>query len=562
MNNPSSANKLTNLEIENSVTFNYGGWRERYILSILRIATVLGVALMVFSYSTSTTSARILFITLYAILLAVTILPVPYSIRAHALLAINYAVGLNALFEWGPYIDGSIFLLVFVILAALLFDTKVDIIALVISISSMVGLAMLSQTGLLKPNSPIAPIPTARDWAIYLADFSILGIALVVAIEQFKAEFASTIEQMQRTFQSLIIEGTKLKERVQERTEQLETKTVQLRSTTNIARNVAETQNVSELIETVVISAAEQFGYYHVGLFLLDEGKKNAFLQASSSITGKQLIGQGFRIEQDRRNAISLVAEQKRPYIASDTGNSVFIKDPNFPLTRSRMALPLTVRGDVIGVLDLHSDQMQAFSQDDAEIIQTLVDLVAISIDNVRLIDETRALVMQLESFTSTQTSEIWTKISSRHIPAYQYTPAGVRPLFSPSKPDTSDDRLKIPLILHGQNIGNIKLHRRGMEVNWSEKERELLGKIADQVALALENSRLVDEAQKSAQRDQMIANISSRVRETLDVESVIRTAATELRKVFDLKEAEISIGSPKAAPPRVRKNTSSLKLR
>ena len=89
-----------------------------------------------------------------------------------------------------------------------------------------------------------------------------------------------------------------------------------------------------------------------------------------------------------------------------------------------------------------------------------------------------------------------------------------------------------------------------------------MIEKIGEQIALALENSRLVDEAQKSAQRDQLIANISSRVRETLDVEAVIRTASTELRKVFDLKEAEISIGLPQAEPRPVRKNTSTLRLK
>ncbi len=119
-----------------------------------------------------------------------------------------------------------------------------------------------------------------------------------------------------------------------------------------------------------------------------------------------------------------------------------------------------------------------------------------------------------------------------------------------------------MPLILYGQNIGTIKLKRKGYATEWSERERALVEKIADQVALALENSRLVDEAQKSALRDQMIANISTRVRETLDVESVIRTAATELRRVFDLKEAEISIGSPQAEARPVRKNTGSLRLK
>ena len=194
--------------------------------------------------------------------------------------------------------------------------------------------------------------------------------------------------------------------------------------------------------------------------------------------------------------------------------------------------------------------------------MQTLADLIAISMDNVRLINETRTLLLQLESYTSTQTVDTWTKFTSRHTPAYQYTPAGVRPIFSTPKDETSEEGLLIPLVLHGESIGKIKVRRRAaVNENWSERERELIEKIAEQVALALENSRLVDEAQKSAQRDQLIANISTRVRETLDVESVIRTAALELRKVFDLKEAEISLGAPQAEPLRVRKNTSSLRL-
>jgi K+-sensing histidine kinase KdpD len=235
--------------------------------------------------------------------------------------------------------------------------------------------------------------------------------------------------------------------------------------------------------------------------------------------------------------------ENKRPYFASDIDNINFVRDVNFPLTRSRMILPLTIRNNVIGILDMHSDQPQSFSPQDAEVLQTLADLVAISIDNVRLINETKNLVSQLEANTSAQTRETWTKFTSRRKPVYQYTPAGVRPIFASNNQNQADG-LRIPLILHGQNIGNIILKRKGAAATWSERERILVEKVAVQVALALENSRLVDETQKSALRDQMIANISARVRETLDVESVLRTATTELRRVFDLKEAEISIGT------------------
>jgi GAF domain-containing protein len=552
--------------VEPVMVLNYTAWRERFILSILRIASVLGIALIVFAFLSGTTnSSRVIYVSIYVVLLALTLLPIPYLVRGYTLLVIGYAFGLNAFLDWGPFIDGSLFLLVTITLAALLFDSQVDILAYALSMTTILVLAALDLFGLFTPFSPRAPLPNALDWMIAVLEFSLVGLALLVAIQQFKREFASLASQMQQIVETLVAEGTKLEDRVQERTGELETKTFQLRATTSIARNVAEIQNVPDLLDMVVNSAAEQFGYYHIGLYLFDDRRKNAFLQASSSAAGKQFIGQGFRVEHDRRNAINLVAEQKRPYISSDTGAGIFNRDPNFPLTRSRMVLPLSVRGEVIGVLDMHSDQPQGFSPDDAEVIQTLADLAAISLDNVRLIDETRTLLQQLGAFTASQTSETWSKFTSRHTSAYQYTPAGVRPIFSPPREDdhnNGDRSLRVPLILHGQNIGSIKLRRKGTTISWSERERELTEKIAEQVALALENSRLVDEAQKNAQRDQMIANISSRVRETLDVESVIRTAATELRKVFDLKEAEISIGAPQAEPARIRRNTSSLRLR
>jgi GAF domain-containing protein len=98
--------------------------------------------------------------------------------------------------------------------------------------------------------------------------------------------------------------------------------------------------------------------------------------------------------------------------------------------------------------------------------------------------------------------------------------------------------------VLRGKTIGAISLRRKDNASNWTTRERDLVEKIASQVALALDNSRLVEEAQKSAQRDQLIANVSNRVRETLDVDAVVRTAALELRRIFDLKEAEVTVGS------------------
>lgn len=562
MNNTKPSLPTSNQEYINLSTLNYRGWRERFIVTILRIACVLGIALIAISFPTATLTDRILFPSLYLALLLVTVLPVNYSIRAFTLLLMVFTVGVNSILAWGPWIDGSAFFIAFIILAALLFDQRIDIIALIISVLTFVLIAVLQQLGIYRFGAENAPVTKPIDWISYAIDFSVVSAILVFAINQLKGEFANATKGMQNSFQALTTERAQLENRVRERTDELETRAIQLRSSASISKTIAEIQDISELMEMTTKLTSEQFGYYYVGLYLLDERKKTAFLQAASSDAGKQLVGQGFRVEPDRFNLFNRVVEYNRPYIASDIDGANFIRDINFPLTRSRMLLPLTVRNDVIGLLDMHSDQSQSFSMQDAEILQTLADLVAISIDNVRLINETKNLVLQLETNSSVQIRETWTKFTSRHKPAYQYTPAGVRPLFASNKQDNLEG-LRVPLILHGQNIGNILLKRKGTQtLTWSERERVLVEKVANQVALALENSRLVDETQKNALRDQVIANISARVRETLDVESVLRTATTELRRVFDLKEAEISIGAPQTENMSAKKHTSALRLK
>jgi GAF domain-containing protein len=528
-------------------SFNLQEWRRQFILTILRIACVLGIVLIVISFPALTLLESIIFISLYLVLLLVTILSVNYTVRAYTLLFITFAVGIDGILLWGPYQDGNIFLLTSVLLASLLFDNRVDIFAWGIGVFAVIIIAILEQAGFYRLAGENVPIAVLDDWIGYIANFAVLGALAMVAVSQFKDVVLHNVTSLENTINTLSIEKTDLELKVSESTDKLETRLAQLHTSANTARALTEIQNITDLLETATRLISERFGYYHVGLFILDEQKKTAFLQSASSATGKQLIGQGFRIEPDKRNPISFALEQNRPVITSDRDQINFVRDENFPITRSRMLLPLAVRGTVIGILDMHSDQPQTFGAQDAEILQTLADLTAISIDNVRLINETKSLISQLELNTSIQTQRTWSKVASSQKPAYQYTPAGVRPVFSADKQGDDYDGLRVPLILHGQNIGTIKLKRKGAITEWTERERVLVEKIADQVALALENSRLVDEAQKSALRDQMIANVSTRVRETLDVESVIRTAATELRKVFDLKEAEISIGSPQS---------------
>lgn len=526
------------------VRFDMREWRQRFILTVLRFSSVVGIFVIIGSFSTATTLDRALFISFYLIILAMTLLPAPYVLRAYILLFILFIVGVNSIVAWGPWLDGSVFLLIGVVMAALLLDNRTDVVSLVLSLFFMISLAVLNLLGEFQPIAAAAPDTVLIDWVGYIINFSAAGVISVAAINQFKNAFLRVSRIMEDAFNALKDEQFKLEEKVRERTDELETRMGQLRTSTTTARTVAESQNVNELLDKAASLISERFAYYHTGIYIIDNQRQIGFLQAASSEAGRAQLGTSFRVEQDRKNPFNVVAETQRTLITHDLDRTNYTRDASFPLTRSRMVMPLTVRGEVIGIIDIHSDQPRAFNEQDGEILQTLADLTAISFDNARLLEETRNLLSQLEASTSLQTQRTWSKFTSRQKSAFQYTPAGVRPIFVHERQDQGA-ALKVPIVLHGQTIGGIRLRkRRGPANEWSDRERDLVEKISAQVALALENSRLVDEAQKNALRNQMIANFSTYVRETLDVEAVIRTAATEFRKVFDLNEAEILIGS------------------
>lgn len=348
--------------------FDLTEWRERFIRSVLRIASVLGVILISVSFPTTSVKDRILFLILYTILVVITILQTPYLVRAYLLLFISGIIGLNAILAWGPWADGNIFLLATVILASLLLDNKTDLAILSASMLMIASLGLLTVIGVYRLPADGVPATTFAGWGVYLADFAVIGILLVAAANMLKNAFAGSVSQMQAANQSLATERQSLEETVRERTSELEMHAFQLRAATSTARSIAETQDISELLKKAAYLISERFEYYHVGVFILDNQRNTAYLQASSSEAGKALMGQAYRVDTDRRHPLARAIEMKEACIISDHDRPHFYQDAHFPLTRSRMTIPLSVRGSLIGILDVHSDQPHAFSPEDAEI--------------------------------------------------------------------------------------------------------------------------------------------------------------------------------------------------
>jgi GAF domain-containing protein len=208
-------------------------------------------------------------------------------------------------------------------------------------------------------------------------------------------------------------------------------------------------------------------------------------------------------------------------------------------MTRSEVALPLLIRNKVLGVLDIQSDRPQAFSMDDIDVLQTLSDQIAIAIENARLLDETQAAITQLEALTSIRTHEAWIRKLQEHGRAFTYTPLGLR---AEKTPPNKDNAMSAPIILRGRKIGNIAIARKG-DGKWSRLDEGLLEEVASQVGLAVDNIRLLEEATQRARQEQAVGKLAAQFSQSLDLDTLLQTAARELGQLPDVSEVSVVLG-------------------
>ena len=369
--------------------------------------------------------------------------------------------------------------------------------------------------------------------------------------------FNSMASQLQETVSTL-------ERRVAERTRDLEHRSLQLEAAAQVSHEAAAIQDVGQLLNTTVHLISDRFGFYHAGIFLRDETGEHVVLSAASSEHGQQMLARGHR---SRIGGIGIVAYAARvgtPRIALDVGaDVVYFDNPDLPLTRSEIALPLKVQERTIGVLDVHSTEAGAFSEADVAALQVLADQVAMAIENTRLLEESRRALQELEALHGQRVREDWQEQQSRRLAAYRYTQAGVVPASSSPAPETEplpfhgrplfqqdgdNRRLIAPIRLRKEAFGSIVLNQDPEQEPWSPEELAIVEEVSNQVALALENARLLETTQRRATQERLIGEITANIRESLDLDVVLQTAVREMGEALDIAEVQVRMWTSEAS--------------
>lgn len=360
-----------------------------------------------------------------------------------------------------------------------------------------------------------------------------------------------------------------LEERVAQRTFELERRnkaltyrSTQLQTVAEVARSIVTSQELETLLESVTELISDRFGYYHVGVFLLDENREFAVLRAANSEGGKRMLNRRHALKVGKVGIVGFVTGSGQPRIATDVGeDAVFFNNPDLPLTRSEMALPLKIGEEIIGALDVQSTESNAFSNEDIALFNTLADQVAIAIYNNRLYADTARALAETQALHRQYLRQEWqAETTMRHNRAYRYTPQSLAPsepvplaeeeeayqagepvVFNETLPDGETRvSLEVPILLRGELIGAIRLQDQSPDRAWSNDETQAVRDVAQQVGVALENARLFERTMLRAERERKVLEITSRIRSTNDPQEMLEIAAAEVQRALGATRAQI----------------------
>lgn len=174
---------------------------------------------------------------------------------------------------------------------------------------------------------------------------------------------------------------------------------------TEASQQITSILDINELLERVVRLIQQAFGYYHVGIGLV-EGDEVIYRVGAGDLWDDPKF-------QFKPQRLKVGSEGITGWVAS-TGEAALVPDVNRDsryvwmqgsLTQSELTAPITVKGRTIGVLDAQSQRLDDFDQTDLELLQALANQAGIAIENARLFAETERLLRETQQHASELTT-------------------------------------------------------------------------------------------------------------------------------------------------------------
>ncbi len=388
----------------------------------------------------------------------------------------------------------------------------------------------------------------------------------------------------------------------------------QLLTAAEIARDVASSLQAEQVLVNATNLIRERFGYYHASVFLVEPTGKYAVLHEASGDIGQKMKAVGHRLAVGSRSLVGQAVARGETVVSNNTRqNPNYYPNPLLPDTRSELVVPLKTANKVIGALDVQSDRINAFQTEDIHTLEILADQLVMALENANLYARTQEnlvkhrLLHQMTTAASTSTNlseaiqrtvyNLRTALGEERVAFYladqdgnlflhtaigfegleinqfniqtsNYLPALVAreryPMrvshLSPNEPSPAvhpetRSALAVPVLFSDELLGVLSLESEQIE-RFDENDQEIIGALGDSLGAILTNARLVDQIRQQVERQRMLYEITSKIRRSVDIETILRTSVNEISRVVGARKAQIQINPVLQGSSLERKDT------
>lgn len=506
------------------------------LLTVVSIVATLAITITIIQaiHSPEQWLAVLIFAIGYLLVIALAVFRhLDPRLRAWGLLIIGYVVGVLSFARGGLAGDGPMYILALPMLTMILVGVRSGLVTAALSLLIFAAFGVAAHLGwlvnwLIILDNPLTP----AAWLEKGIDFAMLLLALVV-LQWFFNRFQARILQASRERTTELGQAHAL---LQERAEELSQRAQRFEAIARISRNTMALLEPEEMLQGTAESIKEQFGFDAVAVYLVDESGGELSLHATAGATPEA----GVRPEQLEAVAQTILSGALR------------VTQPTAEKAEGglgRLVLPLKIRAQTIGALAVQTRGHAAFSAEDTAALQMLADQIATAIENARLFSESQASLRELNALYRQYTAGAWEEYVQSQPEAIHYSygslqcsaatwrtaceqarASGKAVAFAGDADDGEATRsLAVPIILRGLSLGVLGFHRPAGASAWRPEEIAMVGMIADRLALAVENIRLLENTQHQARQEQLVSEVTTRIRAPMDMDTILQTAVREL---------------------------------
>ncbi len=173
-----------------------------------------------------------------------------------------------------------------------------------------------------------------------------------------------------------------------------------------VSAEITSILDVEAVVNRVAQLAADAFDLYHIHIWLADAAGKKLTVYAGNGREQCMHVDNRFTVRIDEVNdLVTAAAKQRETMVANDALNDPeFEKSAYLPETRSQIAIPLLLGGNLLGVLDIHSDMVDIFTDEDVFVQETFASQVAVAVGNARSFEVTQRRARELETVSAIAT--------------------------------------------------------------------------------------------------------------------------------------------------------------